>query len=72
MLVGTLIGLVIDGRIWMLRGESPVGRESLQFPTATILLTFVGAFLGLFLFTQVLSTMIRPYLRRYLEREKDA
>ena len=67
LLIGAFIGLVVDGRLWMLRGDSPVGREALRFPVASVIFCFVGAAFGYIVFTQVYCSMIRPHLKRYLE-----
>ena len=50
ILVGAFVGLVADGQLWILgwalRGDSLVGRETGQFPWATVLLMQVGALVG--------------------------
>lgn len=72
ILAGAFVGLIVDGRFWMLQGDSPVGRETFRFPFATVLLTGLGGMLGSFVFWQVISSVIRPELKRYLETHPDA
>ena len=72
ILIGAFLGLVADGQLWMLRGDTPLVPEAFRFPLATLLLALAGAFVGMFIFTQVYASMIRPELKRYLETHHDA
>ena len=76
VLVGALVGLILDGKLWvllwMLRGDSPAGHEIFGYPWATMLLMYLGAAVGCFLFIQFYSRMMRSELREYLERHPNA
>ena len=67
VLVGGLIGMVIDGDTWILGGHSPTDLEKFTFPWGAVLLMNLGAVMSGCAFWQFHLRLMRPELKRYLE-----
>jgi hypothetical protein len=67
MFIGAVLGLWIDGQMWVLFGRTSPEVGELRFPAATVGLMLGAGFFASLVFGQIFSQIMRPYLRNYLE-----